>query len=172
MSAESAQTSSMYLSDDAATERLGGLVHEVVAPSSNRWVVFLRGELGAGKTTLVRGLMRGFGYNGAVKSPTFTLVEPYESDEYHVYHFDLYRLADPEELEFVGLEDYLAADLTSTTLVLIEWPERGGASLPCPDIEIDLEVTGPARRARLTGRSVKGVEAVGVILGQRAGFGD
>ncbi|MAV27720.1 MAG: tRNA (adenosine(37)-N6)-threonylcarbamoyltransferase complex ATPase subunit type 1 TsaE [Gammaproteobacteria bacterium] len=171
MSVESAEANSVFLSDDATTERLGRLVQDAVTPSSSRWVVFLRGDLGAGKTTLVRGLMRGFGYDGAVKSPTFTLVEPYESDEYHVYHFDLYRLVDPEELEFVGLEDYLDAELPST-LILIEWPERGGSALPGADIEIDLEVTGTARRARLTGRSVKGLEAVASILSQRTVLGD
>ena len=106
-------------------------------------VVFLRGELGAGKTTLVRGILRAFGFRGAVKSPTYTLLEPY--DEYSVYHFDFYRIADSRELEFIGVDEHMAA----ASIKLIEWPERAGAQLPAPDIDVALFVDGEGRRAEI-----------------------
>jgi tRNA threonylcarbamoyladenosine biosynthesis protein TsaE len=108
--------------------------------------VHIRGPLGAGKTTLVRGVLRGLGFRGAVKSPTFTLVEPYSFPSCTLFHFDLYRLKDPEELEFIGIRDYLGGD----GVCLIEWPERGGNVLPEPDLDVMIEPVDHGRNVILT----------------------
>lgn len=138
------------LVDEAATLGLGEAIAQgLTAPA----VLFLEGDLGAGKTTLSRGLLRGLGHTGSVKSPTYTVVEPYALDAFPVYHFDLYRLADPEELEYLGLRDYLE----QAAVVLIEWPERGGAWLPAPDLTVALSPEGDGRSARLTALTPAGL---------------
>jgi tRNA threonylcarbamoyladenosine biosynthesis protein TsaE len=110
-------------------------------------IVYLQGELGAGKTTLVRGWLRALGYQGKVKSPTYTLIEPYDLSGRHIYHFDLYRLTDPHELENLGARDYFRPD----SLCLIEWPERGGSLLPSPGLRIAIKHQGVQRRVWLEG---------------------
>jgi tRNA threonylcarbamoyladenosine biosynthesis protein TsaE len=130
---------SALLVDERATEAFGARLAALLAPGT---VVHLRGGLGAGKTTLCRGLLRALGHAGAVKSPTYTLVEPYELGARRVCHFDLYRLLDPRELEDLGIRDYLDGE----NLLLIEWPERGGPCTPTADLVLELVAEGAGRR--------------------------
>jgi tRNA threonylcarbamoyladenosine biosynthesis protein TsaE len=108
-------------------------------------IVTLKGDLGAGKTTLVRAILSVLGYQGRVKSPTYTLVEPYQIGARRIYHFDLYRLADPEELEYLGFDDYLQ----EKALKLIEWPEKAGKILDKVDLELILVTVGDGRILQL-----------------------
>ena len=112
-------------------------------------VITLRGELGTGKTTLVRGALEAAGVDGAIRSPTYTLVELYPLDKYSVAHFDLYRLGDAEELEFLGFRDYLNAE----TLCFIEWPERAAAMLQAVDLEVRIDYDPDGRRVEISGVS-------------------
>ena len=115
------------------------------ALDGRRGIIYLRGDLGAGKTTLVRGLLRALGHRGPVRSPTYTLIEPYEELEPPVHHLDLYRLGDPEELDYLGLRDLLGGE----SLLLVEWPERGADALPSPDLEVRIEQVPAGRRIEL-----------------------
>ncbi len=122
-----------------ATADVGAALGRVLAGGA---VIYLRGDLGAGKTTFVGGVLRACGFSGAVKSPTYTLVEPYALPEFNLYHFDLYRLRNPEELEFLGIRDYY----TAGAVLMIEWPERGAGFLPAADIECVFSGSGAAAR--------------------------
>jgi tRNA threonylcarbamoyladenosine biosynthesis protein TsaE len=115
-------------------------------------IVYLEGDLGAGKTTLVRGVLRGLGHRGSVRSPTYTLLEPYQLGGLRLFHLDLYRLGDPEELEYLGLQDLLEAD----SVLFVEWPERGTGALPPADLEIRLEYLDGGRSLELIPRSRAG----------------
>lgn len=139
--------------DELAMVALGERLGQALAPGT---VVFLEGQLGMGKTTLARGVLRAFGHHGAVKSPTYTLVEPYQLDNTALFHFDLYRLGDPEELEFMGIRDYF----DDASIVLLEWPERGAGYLPLPDLEIRIEPAGTGRLLRFAALTPRGVECL------------
>ncbi len=109
-------------------------------------LIYLHGDLGAGKTTLVRGILRGLGYQDKVKSPTFTLVEPYEFEHFSLYHLDLYRLTDSDELEALGFRDYLQA----SSICLIEWPENAADFLPAADLHIHIEIDHHKRHVTIS----------------------
>lgn len=128
----------IILLNEPATIAIGKQLARVIrAP----FVIFLQGELGAGKTTLVRSFLKELGYSGNVKSPTYTLVESYLFPQFLIYHFDLYRLSDPEELEFIGIREYFGKD----AIVFIEWPERGTGLLAPPDLKLQLDILPEGR---------------------------
>lgn len=139
----------LYLADEDAMVTLGNRIAQV---TEGHGIIFLDGDLGAGKTTLSRGIIRGLGHVGAVKSPTFTLVEPYEIGDIRAFHFDLYRLVDPEELEFLGIRDYLEDD----ALCLIEWPQKGAGFLPKPDLTITISPHDSGRSLNLSPQGLRG----------------
>lgn len=143
------------LPDEAATLALGASL------SKFSGIIFLNGELGAGKTTLVRGYLQALGYQGAVKSPTYTLIEPYEVAGRRLLHLDIYRLADPLELEALAIRDELDPDNT----LLVEWPERAQGYLGEPDIEINLLYSGDSRQARIVAKVSLASQIAKVISG-------
>lgn len=136
---------SYFLPDGESMEAFGAVLAQCCEPGS---VVYLCGDLGAGKTTLVRGFLRALGHPTAVKSPTYTLVESYDLGERRIYHFDLYRLGDPEELEFLGIRDYFDGHATS----LIEWPQQGKGWLPPALIKVQIAYEGEGRCILLSGK--------------------
>lgn len=143
----------LELADADATVALGArLAAALLRLGGEPFCASLTGDLGAGKTTLVRGLLHAMGHAGNVKSPTYTLVEPYEFPGRTVYHLDLYRLADPEELEFLGIRELNAGN----AVVLVEWAERGRGFLPPVDLDVALSVSGEGRRAQLSARTARG----------------
>ena len=136
-----AEAMTQILIDDAATVAFGkDLLKLIRCRFGDTALVALEGDLGAGKTTLVRGIPRALGFTGAVKSPTYTLLEPYSIDNLDLYHFDLYRLESAEELEFVGFEEILDAP----GIKLFEWPQRAEGWLPSPDVLVQLALYQPA----------------------------
>ncbi|MBC8996369.1 tRNA (adenosine(37)-N6)-threonylcarbamoyltransferase complex ATPase subunit type 1 TsaE [Pseudomonas neuropathica] len=139
----------LYLADEQAMSDFGARIARV---TQGHGLIFLEGNLGMGKTTLSRGIIRGLGHVGAVKSPTFTLVEPYEIGDIRAFHFDLYRLVDPEELEFLGIRDYFEDD----ALCLIEWPDKGAGFLPKPDLTITISPQDSGRSLKILSQGSRG----------------
>ncbi|WP_206483984.1 tRNA (adenosine(37)-N6)-threonylcarbamoyltransferase complex ATPase subunit type 1 TsaE [Thalassotalea sp. G2M2-11] len=151
------------LADEQATVDLGNQMAAVIKTELNQGiVVYLNGDLGAGKTTLTRGFVQGMGHSGNVKSPTYTLVEPYELADWHVYHFDLYRLADPEELEFMGIREYF----NEHCCCFIEWPEKGEGLLASADMMINIAYQGDGRIVELVAKSELGKQLL-IALNKR-----
>lgn len=156
---ESSATLAFILADEAATVTLGEKLGQLLVTAKEGIVIYLWGDLGAGKTTFTRGVLRAFGHQGAVKSPTYTLVEDYALPARHVFHFDLYRLNDPEELEYMGIRDYFAAD----NVCIVEWASRGEGILPPADLEVVLMPSGDGRCVRVHGLTPKGQLLVAAI---------
>ena len=140
---------------EADTLALG---HALAAGITPGMVIYLVGELGAGKTTLARGLLRGLGYPGKVKSPTFTLVEVYEVSRLYLYHFDFYRFADPRELGEAGFREYF----NPQSVCLVEWPEKSdkAAGLPAADLRVELHVAGSGRNVSIFADSEAGASCL------------
>ncbi|MCB1756150.1 MAG: tRNA (adenosine(37)-N6)-threonylcarbamoyltransferase complex ATPase subunit type 1 TsaE [Gammaproteobacteria bacterium] len=134
----------IHLSDEAATLQLAARIAERLPPSG-QFVIYLHGELGAGKTSLSRGILQALGHRGAVKSPTYTLIESYAPGGRTVHHLDLYRLTEPEELAYLGLRDLLEEG----AVFLIEWPELGAGFLPDADLHVSLFYDAEARVAEI-----------------------
>lgn len=151
MKGESSERSELTLSliDVAATEKLGSVLADLLPDGV---LVFLTGDLGTGKTTLVRGLLRNLGHTGAVKSPTYTLLEEYSLAGKDIIHFDLYRLTDPEELDLIGIRDYF----NGKACCFVEWPDRGKGYLPPEDLVIRISHRPSGREVRLSATSDRG----------------
>jgi tRNA threonylcarbamoyladenosine biosynthesis protein TsaE len=145
-----------YLPNEQATDKLAA---ELAGLCQQATVIYLQGDLGAGKTAFSRGFIHGLGYVGRVKSPTYTLVEPYEVGPWRIFHFDLYRLSDPEELEFIGIRDYFDPDC----LCLIEWPDKGAGLLAAADLSISIEFNQEGRTYVISGVSAYGQHLVAAL---------
>ncbi len=149
----------LVLEDEAQTLALG---RDLAPAVRSGGVVFLQGALGMGKTTLARGLLNALGYQGKVKSPTYTIVEPYELESVNLYHFDLYRLEDPQEVELMGAREYFCPE----NLCLVEWPCRGQGWIPAADLELVFERHGHGRQLRMLAGTEKGREMLNQVKGK------
>ncbi|MBS4057076.1 MAG: tRNA (adenosine(37)-N6)-threonylcarbamoyltransferase complex ATPase subunit type 1 TsaE [Bacteroidales bacterium] len=137
------------LCDEVATTDFGRRLATTLVPGMSLWLI---GDLGAGKTTLARGALRGLGFGGRVKSPTYTLVEVYPLSRFNLYHFDLYRIGDSFEWEEAGFREYF----NETSVCLVEWPEKAEDALPRPDVKVHLDFSGEGRRLCLLGLTERG----------------
>lgn len=147
--------SSFFASDVDDTSQLAqDLANAVSSQLPSDVVIFLNSDLGAGKTTFSRYFIQALGHSGSVKSPTYTLVEPYELENVNIYHFDLYRLADPEELEFMGIRDYFGGG----AVALVEWSEKGGEYLASPDLVISITMSTSGRQFNLEATTALGAK--------------
>ncbi|MBT4928444.1 MAG: tRNA (adenosine(37)-N6)-threonylcarbamoyltransferase complex ATPase subunit type 1 TsaE [Cellvibrionales bacterium] len=146
----------ILLEDEQKMQVFGKKIAQVIGQINAPLLILLNGDLGAGKTTLSRGILNGLGHRGSVKSPTYTLVEPYDLEIGKVFHFDLYRLVDPEELYDIGFNDYL----TESQLCMIEWPDKGGSLLPNADISLQINSNGTGRQVILTAQTSLGSQCV------------
>jgi tRNA threonylcarbamoyladenosine biosynthesis protein TsaE len=145
--------------DEASMLKLGEQFAKASFQRKSILTIFLHGQLGAGKTTFTRGFLRGLGYQGRVKSPTYTLVESYDLPNLPVFHFDFYRLQDAAELEFMGIQDYFIP----SAICLIEWPEKGDSFLPEPDLSFYFNLQNTSREVKIIAQS-----AYGQMILQRA----
>lgn len=154
----------IFLADEQATLQAGEALAQALQTrrEARARVIYLEGQLGAGKTTLTRGVLQALGHRGKVKSPTYTLVEPYALACGVVYHFDLYRLKDPAELEFIGVQEYF----DQGCLCLVEWPERGANEIPAPDVVAALSVEGSGRQLDLSAHSDAGEKILAALSAQ------
>ena len=156
VSASPEATITVDLDGEQAMVNYGHLLAGVIAKANAPLLIILDGDLGAGKTTISRGVLQGLGHCGAVKSPTYTLVEPYDLEIGKVFHFDLYRLVDPYELEHIGFSDYLS----QANLCIIEWPENGGSYIPQADIKIDIRQYQSGRKVTLSSYTDSGKQYI------------
>jgi len=147
-----------HLADEPATLELGARLAHALAPGHK---IYISGELGAGKTTLVRGLLRELGYRGRVKSPTFSLVELYRVSSLDLYHFDFYRFSDPKEWVDAGFREQFGG----AGICLVEWPEKAGDRLPPPDVRIRLEHAAVGRNVRLAADTDEGKQCLEKLIG-------
>ena len=145
------------LKDESETLRLAESMASHLSPGMN---LYLKGELGSGKTTFVRGVLRGLGYQDKVKSPTYTLVEPYSLEKFTIHHFDLYRFKNDTEWDEAGFREYF----NNTSICLVEWPEKAGHILPKPDISIELSYTPHGRHLHLISYTSIGTECLKAII--------
>ncbi len=158
----------LTLSDTAATETLGRTLADALLAlaadiASRGCTIYLQGELGAGKTTLARALLQRLGVGGPVKSPTYTLLEPYEASRLHLYHFDFYRFKTPAEFMDGGFAEYFGPG----GVCLVEWPERAGDYLPPPDLRIVLQDHDPGRSAMVSAQTEIGAKCRDRLPGLR-----
>ncbi|MFC0309694.1 tRNA (adenosine(37)-N6)-threonylcarbamoyltransferase complex ATPase subunit type 1 TsaE [Gallibacterium trehalosifermentans] len=154
----------LFLENEAATLAFGQKLSVLLTNLTENFVIYLNGQLGAGKTTLTRAIIQNMGYQGNVKSPTYALVEEYHLHNKSIYHFDLYRLSDPEELEFFGFRDYFRPH----TLCLLEWAEKGGDLVPPADLLITLNYQDNAREIILQANSIAAEQIICALITDQA----